>query len=152
MKKFIIIVTVVYLLYYGAMITFDLFIKKAPVGSASDDGEVFGLDGFTTQEVGMTEEEIRIEAKLQRDKDRLDMLPEEEAEEASGGQERLEEQITDANSELGKEVIQMGEVEDQGFTMDDFAKMMKQAQANSSDVMAQIEQAVVQKASGSPVQ
>lgn len=107
MGKFIKIVLIIYVIYYAVMIIFDLFIKKSNRKKDSDDGIQLDIEGFHTEDVDMTDEEIAIEKKLEEEKKSFD--------------------DDDDDYEEPEPVKQDGiemEVESQGFTTDEFKKLL----------------------------
>lgn len=128
MGKFIKIVVIIYIIYYALMFLFDLFIKKSKGAKTKDDGMVLNIEGFQTEEVTMTDEELAIEKKLQHDKDSFD------DEEEDGGEEPEPVSYEDQS-----EGIEIGEIETQGFTVDELAVMMAEVHNESSDFMSRLD-------------
>lgn len=112
MGKFIKIVLIIYVIYYAVMIIFDLFIKKSIGKNKENDGINLQIEGFETKNVDMTEEELAIEKKLEQDK----ILEEE-----TGDNEDDEE--PEESEPVKQEGIEM-ELESQGFTIDQFSKVL----------------------------
>ena len=120
MGKFIKIVLVIYVIYYAVMIIFDLFIKKNRNGNAVEEGVQFDIEGFQTEDVEMTEDEKRIEQELEKRKNTFEDEDDEEPE------------------PITQEGIEM-EVEGQGFTVDEFSKMLSEAHHESGDFMNRLD-------------
>lgn len=120
MGKFIKIVLVIYVIYYAVMIIFDLFIKKNRNGNAVEEGVQFDIEGFQTEDVEMTEDEMRVEQELEKRKNTFEDEDDEEPE------------------PITQEGIEM-EVEGQGFTVDEFSKMLSEAHHESGDFMNRLD-------------
>lgn len=132
MGKFIKIVLIIYVIYYAAMIIFDLFIKKSSGRKKSEEDLDLEIEGFQTENVEMTEEELAIEKGLEKEKNTF-----EDEEDDSEEPEPIEE-----------DGVKM-DVEGQGFTMDDFSKVMSEVHHESGEFMNLIDTLSTEKASNS---
>lgn len=122
MGKFIKIVLIIYVIYYAAMIIFDLFIKKS-IGTKKNDDEMnLQIEGFQTQNVEMTEEELAIEERLQQEEKRFEDEEDEDDEEPEP---------------VNEDSVEM-EVDGQGFTMDKFSEVMEAVHHESENFMTLI--------------
>lgn len=136
MGKFITIVLVIYVVYYLLMILFDLFIKKNNTKRGGDDGETFDVDGFQTQDVGMTEEELAIEEKLQKDEAVFD---DEDDQDDTGGVPQDEQE----------ESILFGQVETQGFTIDEMNQLFQESKRDGVGFMERLDAVSAERSSNS---
>lgn len=126
MSKFVRIVLFIYIIYYIVMIVFDLFIKKSIGDKKTESATKLEIEGFQTEDVEITEEDIEIEEKL-REKEN-DQFEDEEDPEPVNQQE-----------------IQF-EVEGQGFTLDEFAQVMTQVHNEGISFMDRIENQSIKNA------
>lgn len=128
MGKFIKIVIILYVIYYVVMVLFDLFVKKSVAVKGDGDGMDFDIEGFQTEEVGMTEEELAIEEKLKKQETTFD-------DEADDDEEEPEAVTQDQQSEG----VQFGQIEDQGFTVDEFNALLQESQHDGMDFMSRLD-------------
>lgn len=133
MGKFITIVVIIYVVYYLLMILFDLFVKKTNT-TDGDEGEAFDIEGFQTQEVGMTEEEIAIEEKLHKQDE---MAFEDEEEEDAGGIPQDEQEQS----------IMFGQVETQGFTIDQMNQLLQESKEDGVGFMERLDAVSAERSS-----
>lgn len=112
MKKFIVILIIVYVVYYGIIILWDGFLKKAPKQDSNEGDEmVFDEEEEQPQKVSLQEIST----------------PNEEEDDGRGRQLQLT--AEEAN-------IITGEIEDQGMEANDFIQGMKHAADESKNMFA----------------
>lgn len=128
MGNFIKLVIILYVIYYGVMVIFDMFIKKSVAVKGADDGMDFDIEGFQTQEVAMTDEELAIEEKLKKQENTF----EDEAEDD-------EEEPEPVTQDQQGEGVQFGQIEDQGFTVDEFNALLQESHHDTMDFMSRLD-------------
>lgn len=100
------------------MIVFDLFLKKSN-GSKKDEETNFVVEGFETQDVEMTDQDLEIERKIEGNKNNT--LEEENDEE-------------EEPEPVKPEGIEF-EIQGQGFTTDELAAMLHESHQESGGFM-----------------
>jgi len=112
MKKFLLILVIVYIAYYGFNILWDGFLKKAPKQD-DNEGDEMVFEEEQPQRVTM---------------DNIESVPEPESDGSRGGRQ-LEMSVQEAN-------IIDGRIEDQGIEANSFIKGFKQAAEESKGMFA----------------
>ena len=114
MKKFILILVIVYVVYYGIIILWDGFLKKTPKQENNEGDEMVFDDEEEPQKVTL---------------DEIATVPEDESDGVGGRQ--LQISVEEAN-------IINGEIEDQGIESNKFIDGFKQAADESRGMFANV--------------